>query len=53
MALHAPVSEVVQATLLPHRSGDRWDALADLTGVALGALLATVVLRRARAIAES
>ena len=49
MALHAPVSEVVQATLLPHRSGDPWDAVADLTGVALGALVATVVLRRGRA----
>ena len=41
MALHAPVSEVVQATLLPHRSGDPWDAVADLTGVALGVLVAT------------
>lgn len=41
MALHAPVSEVVQATLLPHRSGDPRDAVADLTGVALGVLVAT------------
>ena len=41
LALHAPVSEVVQATLLPSRDGDVWDAVADLTGVglALGAFL--------------
>ncbi|GAA4125867.1 hypothetical protein GCM10022415_33260 [Knoellia locipacati] len=44
MALHAPVSEVVQATLLPHRSGDPWDAVADLTGVALGVLVARAVV---------
>ncbi|MFL6176875.1 MAG: VanZ family protein [Ornithinibacter sp.] len=41
----AVVSEVVQATLLPHRSGDVLDAVADLTGVALGVLAGTVVLR--------
>jgi hypothetical protein len=46
MALHAPVSEVVQATFLPHRSGDPWDALADLTGVALGVLAATATRTR-------
>ncbi|MDT0214618.1 VanZ family protein [Rothia sp. ARF10] len=49
MALHAPVSEVLQGTLLPQRSGDPWDAVADLVGVALGAVVATVVLRRSRA----
>jgi hypothetical protein len=37
-AAHAVLSEVVQAVLLPHRSGDAWDAVADLTGVALGVL---------------
>lgn len=48
MALHAPGSEVVQATLLLRRSGDPWDVVADLVGVALGALVATAVLRRDR-----
>ena len=48
MALHAPVSEVVQATLLSSRDGDVWDAVADLTGVglALGAFLVIVRMRR-------
>jgi hypothetical protein len=48
LALHAPVSEVVQATLLPSRDGDVWDAVADLTGVglALGAFLVIVRMRR-------
>ena len=36
LALHAPVSELVQHYLLPHRSGDPWDAVADLAGVVLG-----------------
>src|SRR5689334_10370704 len=36
-ALHAPVSELVQHFLLPGRSGDPWDAVVDLVGVALGA----------------
>jgi VanZ family protein len=38
-AVHAPVSELVQAHLLPHRDGTVGDALADLAGVAVGALL--------------
>ena len=38
-ALHAPVSELVQAHLLPHRDGTVGDAVADLVGVAIGALL--------------
>jgi VanZ family protein len=48
LVLHAPVSEVVQATLLPSRDGDVWDAVADLTGVglALGAFLVIVRMRR-------
>lgn len=33
---HAVVSEVVQHVLLPGRSGDPWDALADVVGVAVG-----------------
>ena len=44
-ATQAVLSEVVQATLLPHRSGDVLDAVADLTGVALGVLLGTTLLR--------
>ena len=48
LALHAPVSEVVQATLLSSRDGDVWDAVADLTGIglALGAFLVIVRMRR-------
>ena len=52
MAAHAPVSEVAQAALLPHRSGDPWDAVADLTGVALGVLVATAA-RSARSVRSS
>lgn len=40
MVVHAPGSEIVQAVLLPNRSGDPWDAVADLAGVALGVLAA-------------
>ncbi|WP_035253761.1 VanZ family protein [Agrococcus lahaulensis] len=36
LAAHAVLSEVVQHLLLPGRSGDAWDALADLAGVAVG-----------------
>jgi hypothetical protein len=38
--VQAPVSEIVQATLLPHRSGDPWDVVADLSGCVLGWWLA-------------
>ncbi len=41
LAVHAPLSEGLQELLLPRRSGDPWDALADLVGVGLGALVAT------------
>lgn len=37
---HAGVSELLQHTVLPARSGDPFDVLADLAGVALGALAA-------------
>lgn len=40
VALHAPVSELIQWALLPHRSGDPWDVVADLVGVSLGVLAA-------------
>lgn len=43
--LHAAVSEVVQATLLPQRSGDPRDAVADVVGVGLGVLVAHLVRR--------
>ncbi|NMM23952.1 MAG: hypothetical protein HHJ11_10705 [Phycicoccus sp.] len=36
LALHAPVSELIQHFLLPERSGDVFDAVADLSGVGLG-----------------
>lgn len=38
--LHAGVSEAVQHLLLPGRGGDVLDVVADLAGVALGALTA-------------
>ncbi len=40
VAAYAPVSELVQGLLLTTRSGDPWDVLADLVGVAGGWLLA-------------
>jgi hypothetical protein len=48
LAGHAPVSEVVQHLLLPGRTGDPWDALVDLVGVAVGALALVVRARRRR-----
>ena len=42
MALHAPVSELVQHFLLPNRSGDVWDTVADLCGVVLGVTFVVV-----------
>ena len=36
LAVHAPVSELIQHFFLAHRSGDVFDALADLSGVGLG-----------------
>ena len=44
-AVHAPVSEVVQATFSSQRSGDPWDAVADLVGVVLAVLVARPLLR--------
>lgn len=40
LVAHAPVSELVQYSLIPHRSGDPWDLVADVVGVALGVWLA-------------
>jgi hypothetical protein len=39
MAAHAPASELLQHALLPNRSGEPMDVVADLVGVALGAWL--------------
>ena len=47
LAVHAPVSELIQHFVLPHREGDVLDVLADLSGVLLGAL-AYVVWNRGR-----
>lgn len=44
--LHAPVSEWVQATFASQRSGDPWDVVADLVGVALAVLAGRGLLRR-------
>jgi VanZ family protein len=48
LAVHAPVSELLQHFVLPHRSGDVWDVVADLSGVVLGVTLVVVgrALRR-------
>ncbi len=46
LAVHAPVSELIQYSLLPHRDGDVLDALADLFGVGLGWLLARLLAGR-------
>ena len=48
LVANAIVSEIVQHYLLPQRDGDPFDALADLTGVALGTWLAFRVLRSTR-----
>jgi hypothetical protein len=36
LAVHAPVSEVVQHLWIPARAGDPWDVVADWVGIALG-----------------
>jgi len=46
LAVHAPVSELIQHFALPHRTGDIFDVMADLGGVALGALAYLVWIRR-------
>lgn len=43
---HAVLSELVQDRLLPHRSGDPGDAVADLVGTLLGLLAAVRTGRR-------
>lgn len=46
LGAHAVVSEVVQHVALPGRTGASLDVVADLAGIALGALLAREVARR-------
>ncbi|MDN5768784.1 MAG: VanZ family protein [Humibacillus sp.] len=46
--VHAPVSELVQHFLLPGRSGELWDVVVDVIGVALAAGLLLVRARRER-----
>lgn len=46
LLVHAPVSEVIQHTLLPERAGDPADLLADLIGITLGLWLGLWTLRR-------
>jgi len=46
LALHGPISELIQHFVLPHRSGDVFDAIADLSGVLLGAMAYVVWNRR-------
>jgi hypothetical protein len=46
LALHAPISELIQHFVLPLRSGDVFDAIADLGGVLLGGLAYVVWNRR-------
>lgn len=47
-AVHAPVSEILQHVALPGRSGDPWDAVLDLVGVAVAAVVLVVWSRRVR-----
>jgi VanZ family protein len=46
LAVHAPVSELIQHFALPERSGDVLDVVADLVGVALAGLAYVVLSRR-------
>ena len=44
--VHAPVSEIVQHLLLPSRSGDPRDVVADVVGVALASIGVSLWIRR-------
>jgi len=46
LAVHAPISELIQHFVLPHRDGDVFDVMADLGGVLLGGLAYVVWNRR-------
>ena len=45
LAIHAVLSELIQHVLLPDRSGDPLDAVADLAGVLLGWYVASMITR--------
>ena len=47
-AVHAPVSEVIQHVVLPHRSGDPWDVVADLVGLGMASTGVLLVVRQRR-----
>lgn len=46
--VHAPASELVQATLLPNRSGDVWDVVLNVLGVGLAVAGLLVVRARSK-----
>lgn len=46
--VHAPVSEIIQHVVLPQRSGDPWDVVADLVGTALASIGVPLAVRRPR-----
>ncbi|KAB7743361.1 VanZ family protein [Nostocoides sp. F2B08] len=46
LAVHAPVSEVVQHLWIPGRTGDPWDVVADVVGVFIGLAIGAVMLSR-------
>ena len=46
LAVHAPISELIQHFVLAHRDGDVFDVMADLGGVVLGGLAYVVWSRR-------
>lgn len=46
--VHAPVSEIIQHALLPSRSGDALDAVADLVGIGAAILWVEWIVRRPR-----
>lgn len=48
LVLHAVTSEVLQASVLPRRSGDAVDVVADLVGVLVGVALARASWRDER-----
>ena len=48
LAVHAPLSELVQHRWVPGRSGEPWDVAADLVGVALGLVLGSLMVARWR-----
>lgn len=48
LVVNAGLSELLQATVLPNRSGDWTDLVADLTGIAVGWWIAAVLLRSRR-----